>query len=504
MGLKRILITFLVLAAITVSDAFAQGKRSVLKKEIDELEDVVVSDQLEELFSKNNGKVSAGKNIIIDVIDFKDVDIMRALKEIEQKTGFIIIPEQNIDGSISMNFHNIEVWDVLRIILQPKGFAYYEKEGVIEVMSVNNFLMEYGYEFGDQIDTRIIPVEHLDLEEWIAKLDALKSEKGKIFSDSHSEILILLDSQDNLEKMEKFIKKVDVPVQTKAFYLRYSRAHNLEGKIKSLISEDIGNVKINKASNMIVVTDSYDKIEEISKFIDAADRKKEVSVEAGVFQIRLNQEHSDGVDWEAIVSDYQGLDLFAKDDNVFPRRKQLSIGTVTNEDYEVLLDALDTVGEMKALLSFKTTAIVNLEKKINLDTGAPFKGIRAASDMSDFEKNKFEIQMDLVPKIEEDGIVVMRLSPQLYWSFGKALSAKKSESEQYLSKLPMDVRVGGNETIVIGGLVNQKKIARTAKFPLLGDLPLVGFVFRHKSQLVERVEYVIFLTPKILEDESAP
>ena len=63
-----------------------------------------------------------------------------------------------------------------------------------------------------------------------------------------------------------------------------------------------------------------------------------------------------------------------------------------------------------------------------------------------------------------------------------------------LLKAQTDMAVVNNTTIVIGGLMKEEEITRTRKFPLLGDIPLVGLVFRNQGRLMQKTETIIFLT----------
>src|SRR4051812_16589862 len=72
-----------------------------------------------------------------------------------------------------------------------------------------------------------------------------------------------------------------------------------------------------------------------------------VTVEAKTVQIVLNDEHRQGVDWEAIVSDFHSLQLKKENDIAwFDKKYALSVGKVSKDDYTVLLEALDTVGRL--------------------------------------------------------------------------------------------------------------------------------------------------------------
>ena len=102
-------------------------------------------------------------------------------------------------------------------------------------------------------------------------------------------------------------------------------------------------------------------------------------------QIVLNDEHREGVDWEAIVSDFHSLPLKKEDNPVWADKKyHLHAGTVSNEDYAVLLDALDTVGKVTPLP----------QERVHLTADEPQT---AALDLGEDKGQTISLHMRLVP-----------------------------------------------------------------------------------------------------------
>jgi type II secretory pathway component GspD/PulD (secretin) len=184
----------------------------------------------------------------------------------------------------------------------------------------------------------------------------------------------------------------------------------------------------------------------------------EITLEANAVQIILNDEHRSGVDWGAIVSDFHTALLKKADDPAWNDKKyRLSFGTVSEDDYAVLLDALDMAGKMSQLP----------QAPIKLVSGAP-AGIN-------FEKQN--IHVDLLLSRLKSGDLSLHIAPHL------ALAASETQ-----------MLIANNTTIVIGGFMKEEEITRTHKFPLLGDIPIVGLVFRSRGRLMQKTETVIFLT----------
>ena len=201
-----------------------------------------------------------------------------------------------------------------------------------------------------------------------------------------------------------------------------------------------------------------------------------LTIEAKVVQVVLNDEHRQGVDWEAIVSDFHSLQLKKENNPVWADKKyKISVGEVSDEDYAVLLEALDTVGSVSHT-DFPPFVFKKDESK--------------TADVSPDPKAMPAIHMDLMwfnssageAKLKVETVIHMMLKDSS--KFG-TLAALRAQT---------DVDLKDNTTVVIGGLMHEEEITKVHKFPLLGDLPLLGLVFRKQGKLMQKTETMVFLT----------
>ena len=496
-----------------VLDSLEKQKNEVLHNELIKTDDSRDSNVYKEIdffleeTQQDQTKIDmteASRKTLIEELDFQDADIADVLETIEKKTGFELQANGQISGTLSFDIQNVSIWDALRIICEPNDLAYFQKNGIIKIMTKYDYQTEFRHDFNEKEQTKIIQLHHVDQEDWIAKLNSLKSEEGRIFSDGRANALILIDTKENLKKMKKFIESIDKPLETEVFEIKFARLEDIKKEIMNIISEEIGSVESNEASNKVVVTDTLEKINEVANFIKEVDVKIDVSVKAEIYQIRLNEAHEEGVDWEAIVSNYQKLDLITQ--GSIPKNKPLSIGTITDEDYDVLLEALDTVGEVNRIVSFSGTAVANQETGISLGTKGNVKESKIKSHIKKlvlisqkFDRNEIDIQMKIVSKLDKDRNLIINILPELRWVLSNVISSQEREEEVFLSNEKLDVGIKNNETIVIGGISQEKEVSKVRRVPLLGNLPFVGFVFRRQNKFYEKTEYVVFLTPRISE-----
>ena len=199
-----------------------------------------------------------------------------------------------------------------------------------------------------------------------------------------------------------------------------------------------------------------------------------ITLEANVVQIILNDEHRDGVDWGAIVSDFHTAPLKnANDPDWNDKKYRVSFGTVSQDDYTVLIDALDTVGQMSQ------------------SSQAPIKAAPGTPASINFAKQN--IRVDLLLSRLKSGDLSLRVAPRLSVAATEIWDGQKIPASVIL-KSETQMSVADNTTIVIGGFMKEEEIKRTRKIPLLGDIPIVGLVFRSQGRLMQKTETVIFLT----------
>jgi type II secretory pathway component GspD/PulD (secretin) len=200
----------------------------------------------------------------------------------------------------------------------------------------------------------------------------------------------------------------------------------------------------------------------------------EITLETNIVQIVLNDEHRGGVDWAAIVSDFHTAPLKKENDPLWnDKRYHLSFGTLSQDDYGVLIDALDMAGQMSQFN----------QPPIKITAGTP----------AGLDFDKMNIHLDFLLSRLKSGDLSLRIDPHFAVAATEIWDGQKIPSSVILQS-ETKVLVADNMTIVIGGFMKEGEITRTRKFPLLGDIPIVGLVFRNRGRLMQKTETVIFLT----------
>lgn len=179
-----------------------------------------------------------------------------------------------------------------------------------------------------------------------------------------------------------------------------------------------------------------------------------------------------------------------------------------------LINVSDYMFQLKALVSSQkarvlanpnivathdTEAIISIVDEIVRRINVTVNG-QTGTTTVETELGEAGIVLDILPKIGEDNTVSMRIRPSIT-SIRNIVQDNNGNITTLLAKrdiLAQQVRVKNGETLVLGGLVQEEQTNGMDKLPLLGDLPIVGALFRASQHRNERSEVVLLLTPHIL------
>ncbi len=446
---------------------------------------------------------------VLDIVDFKEVDVTDVLKMISQKSGINIVAGTNVTGKVTLYLKNVEIHDLLKIIAQTNDLAFVEENRLIHVMTGADYEKNYGRKFFKKTKTITQKLEYISVADATPMLDRMKSPLGIIFVDARSSTVSITDLPENLLDMVAFLREIDIPRVTQIFDLSYAKAEDLAEKINLVLTPTVGSMRFDKRTNKISVTDIPDKIVEIARMIKAFDVKEDqVAIEAKIVQVILDDEFQMGINWEAIAQGYHGLTFNSTFDvlGTTDKKGQLSIGTLETDNYTAMVQALSTFGVTNNLSNPHIIAVNNQEARIlvgstepyvNSTTTTPASGPTTTAETVNFIQ--VGVKLYVTPTIHKDGYVTLKIKPEVS-SVTRNITTSNNNTIPVVdtSEAETTVLVKDGVTIVIGGLIKDEKLNTDKKVPLLGDFPLIGAAFRSKDYFTRKTELVIFLTPRIV------
>jgi len=268
----------------------------------------------------------------------------------------------------------------------------------------------------------------------------------------------------------------------------------------------VGAVHADEKTSKLVVTDLPENLRKIGEIIKALDEKtKEVLIEAKIIQISLSDEYKMGVNWDALTSRLNQVELKGQF-NILGESEsgvRATTGVLSEHGYTGMLELLQTVGQTKLLSTPRLTALDNQEAKILVGSKIPYKTVETREEngiIRTYEKVTMVdvgVKLYVTPKINEKGFITMKIRPEVssVTSFTDGIPIVET------SQTETSVLVKDGVTIVIAGLIKDERIKTTKKVPLLGSIPLLGIPFRSSQEKLIKTELVVFLTPHIISGE---
>jgi general secretion pathway protein D len=298
-----------------------------------------------------------------------------------------------------------------------------------------------------------------------------------------------------------------------------------------------------KATNTLVVMaerEDYKIIENIIKQLDVS--RPMVYIEALIMEVNANKAFNIGVEWRGLkdTGSITGMDsgkavaiigsggagsttpggynildsLTTGTSAAFPSGFSMGIvgagikiGGILFPNIGAVVQAYKTDSEVSILSTPQLMTLDNEEAEINVGSNVPYitrQDSTATSSTYPVNYNTYEykdvgVVLNITPHINEENFIRLKISQQVT----KVTSASTSATPTTLKRTAKTtVVVKDNETIVIGGLVGDSTQDNTYKVPLLGDIPLLGWLFKTNSTSREKTNLYVFLTPHIVRTQK--
>ncbi len=460
-----------------------------------------------------------GRNISLDL---RKIDVVDVLKFLSTKADLNIVTSQNVNAKVTLFLKDVTISNALDIILISANLAVREKQGVLYVMTEEEYAALYGESYRDQRRIKIIQIRYADPSKVGELIGGVKSAVGKVIIDKQTGTVVIIDTEEKVRLMETMIRKIDIPTvervlptETKVFELSYNKVGTLEAKVKALITDGVGSVQTDEKTNRFVVTDLPHKLRKIETLIQAFDRKtREVHIAAKIVKIILTNQYMMGVDWQYVANDtarkrfstFDFQQTFPFNDNQITRYGRTVIGNIGNESLEATIDWLHRFGDAKTLATPQITVEDGKEASIVVGTREAYVTStvsQADSTTTTSESITFVdvgVQLKVSPTINQDGYISMKIEPEVS-SVGRTLTTANNNQIPIVDTTNAStvVTVEDGRTVMIGGLMKDEVAKDVDKVPVLGDMPMIGAAFRYTKNRTVKTEIVIFLTPQIVK-----
>ena len=320
-------------------------------------------------------------------------------------------------------------------------------------------------------------------------------------------------------------------------------AQEVSNDIRILLSSE-GKVLYGDEPNSIVVIDYPENIQRIADYLDVIDvSPQQVLIEARLVEVKLQKEHALGVNWKAFADKgYMTLGRFKLGSSALGQQPGLLEQTIpyknTNyppgqattgqespftlaifdDNINVVVQTLANSLDTNLLSAPRVTTVNNREAEIKVTQSLPWAEPEVSvsgqsGSVTVTWKVNFEevgITLKATPTINNDGKISMVLNPEISEKTGDYTLTVVQGSTSIPYTIPIiDTRsastkvvIGNGQTLIIGGLIKEKNTKGVTKVPFLGDIPLLGYLFKSKKEVGDKTELLIFVSPTIITDNE--
>ena len=423
-------------------------------------------------------------------LNFQNIEVRSVLQVLADFTGLNIITSDTVGGNLTLRLKDVP-WDqALDIILQAKGLDMRETGNVI----------------------------------WIAPRDELATKEK-----------LELEALQQIADLE--------PMLTESFQLNYQRAEDIKkligsGGDKGLLSKR-GSAVVDSRTNTIFVQDIAEKLDEVRDLIKQIDVPvRQVLIEARIVEaadtfsrnlgVRFGYHHQTGRGDQFGVGSTRALvgggvvdpgfhsgqtsttpDFLA--DSMFVNMRAPGAGGADPGQFSLILmndamtrflnleiSAIQADGKGKIVSSPRVITADNVEATIEQGTEIPYQQA-TSSGATSVSFRKATLSLKVTPQITPDENIMMKLNVTKD-SVGQTTAAGPSIDTKQVTT---EVLVENGGTVGIGGIYEQEEQDQTNKVPLLGDLPIIGYLFKQNLKRNDKRELLIFVTPRLVSEKTA-
>lgn len=394
-------------------------------------------------------------------LNFQDIEVRKVLEIIADFTDLNLVASDTVSGNITLRLENVP-WDqALELVLKSKGLDKRQAGNVLLVAPA----------------AEIAERERQELE-----------------------------SKKQLQELEPLVTEfVRVRYATAADVSSLIQAGDSASSINSTLSSR-GSVVVDERTNSIVVSDIAENIEGIKTLISQVDIPvRQVMIEARIVSASDSFRRELGFSFtgnQAAVAG-EGTDILGGDLDVSVPTTQAATGTlgVTYLPGTISLGleitALENAGYGEVISQPRILTGDKQTAKIESGQQIPFTTTTGTTSTTTFQDAV--LSLEVTPQITPDNRIIMELKVNRDSLDGDTITA--SGSPINVTELTTTALVADGDTIVLGGIFEQTKSTSESKVPLLGDLPVVGRLFRSSVDIDDRSELLIFITPRILADD---
>ena len=433
-------------------------------------------------------------------LNFQNIEVRSLLQVIADFTNFNVVTSDTVTGSLTLRLKDVP-WDqALDIILQAKGLGLRKSGNVIWIAPKDELAIkeQADLEAGkkkselEPLRTQSFQLNYTKAEDVAKGLGGsgggssgssntkILSARGTVLSDQRTNQLFVTDIPSKLEEIQSLVGRIDIPVRQVLIEARIVEAADTFGKSLG-VKLGFNDMRGLRGGVPGVSLGGNNRLAIGGNYVD-------------VGQTTLQTPDADGYTNSTMIN----LPAIGQG-GYNPANFALSIfGASSNRFLNLEISALEADGKGKVVSSPRIITADQVKAFISQGTKVPFQR-STSSGATAVEFVEASLKLEVTPQITPEGNIIMDVKINKD-SLG-ALTALGREIN--IKEVKTQVLVENGGTVVIGGIYEQQTNDTVTKVPFLGDVPVIGNLFKTKTSDSQRTELLVFLTPKVVTEKAA-
>jgi type IV pilus assembly protein PilQ len=438
-------------------------------------------------------KVYTGERL---TLNFQDIDVRPLLQLLADTSGQNIVVSDSVKGRVTLRLQNVP-WDqALDIVLRTKGLDMRRKDNVILVAPQAELAAHEKAELEAQKDvqdlaplrTEFLAVNYAKASE-IARLvksaggGSLLSARGNVSVDERTNTLLVQDTAENLTAVRNLVQTLDIPV----------RQVLIEARIV-IVADDFSR-ELGVRAGFTRVSDDIRDLFAISGSAQSTD---------SIMGSALDNLASTGQPFPVQVP-FGNFDRYNVNMPVASPAGRIALSILDFDDFLIDLELSAAQNEGRGEIKSTPRVVTANQREAIIEQGVeiPYQE-SSSSGATTTQFKKAVLSLKVTPQITPDDRVILDLTvtkdsvgqlvPSATGGFVPSIDTRNIQTQ---------VLVKDGQTVVLGGIMETERRDNVKKVPLLGDVPVIGNLFKSTNKINNRDELLIFITPKILREGSS-
>jgi type IV pilus assembly protein PilQ len=412
-------------------------------------------------------------------VDFRETPIEDVLRILAKQADVDIIKSPKVVGTVTATLTDVPLSEALENILSAQGYAFVTTTNMIRVIPKEELT-----EAHEKLVSRVYRITYADIKEVEAALKKFISQEGSISSNPGTSNIIVTDTEGKINAINSFVEEID----------RVTPQILVEAKVYDISSKD--NFDLGVQWNAGTAT-SY----------GTAPSSSGGTLGSGYSSLG-NVLYGDATDGLRSTTNPFATGAFSGTTDKATATDALMRFGILNEHFNIdaALRAAQEDIRAKLLASPRIMVLDNQQAEIKIVEEIPYQELTETSAGGNIGTTQFRqvgVELRVTPHLTREGLIRLLLNPSFSVKTGDVLNVTgggNTSPQPIVAKREATTTalIKDGQTVVIGGLKKQDVSQQINKVPFLGDLPLIGMLFKFRGESTINSELVVFITPAVV------